>query len=157
MQIFPFEHTEEFQPNDLESFKSELKKITVEKWDHERARTKFYGALNKKGFLIQPKLKYQNFWRPLILGTFDYEAKTVHVKLAVHKRSFIILGVWLGAVLIGILTSDAENKNFFGSLSILLITVFWYLSGLIFYNIDVRKTIEAIDSLKSIAADTVPK
>ncbi|MFT5819976.1 MAG: hypothetical protein ACI8ZM_001201 [Crocinitomix sp.] len=151
MQLFPFSYSETIAPHNLEQFKLELKKITVEKRDHERARTKFYGQLNEEGFLIEPKLNYKNFWRPSIKGIYDYDRNNIRVKLDVPKRCFIILGVWLGMLFIGILTSDAENKIFFGSLISIVITVFWYIAGYIFYSIDIEKTKKTIGILKNMA------
>jgi hypothetical protein len=75
--------------NIIKHFKAELKKITVEKLAHERARTQFYGKLNDEGFLIQAIFKHYNFWRPAIVGRYDNEAKIVNVKLGIHKRDLL--------------------------------------------------------------------
>lgn len=154
MQIFPFSHNDIILPQDLEQFKIELKKVTAKNLYEEHARVKFHGKLENDGFTISPKNKYRNFWRPTIEGTYNNDDKSIRVKLGVPKRGFIILGVWLLMVGVGILTSDAENKWFFASLILVVITVFWYLSGMLFYSIDIKKTKNAIADLKNLAEQT---
>ncbi len=152
MQIFPFSHNDTILPQDLEQFKVQLKKFTAKNFNEEHARVKFHGKLDNDGFTISPKNKYRNFWQPTIEGTYDN--KSIHVKLGVPKRGFIILVIWLLMVGTGVLTSDAENKWFFAALILIVVTVFWYLSGMLFYSIDVKKTKKAFSELKNLAEQT---
>ena len=143
MRLYPPFTKTLIEIKDIIEFKEYLNKTVETNNTNHSARLR--GKITDSGFKVEKKLHYYNAWRPKIVG--KYGKANGKDSLTLHLELGNLIPISIAVFLFFIIVTGIIKKSLYAVPIILTVIIFFYIMGLIFYQIDLKKTKHEINHI----------